>query len=58
MMVEPLGNETLVHCRGDNVELVGSVDGAWVQTIGDRLGIALSDSDVHFFDATTGVRIE
>ncbi len=57
-LVEPLGNETLVHCRRDELQLVGSVDGAWVPSIGDRLGVSIDQSALHFFDSETGLRVD
>ena len=57
-LVEPLGNETLVHCRRDDLQLVGSVDGSWVPAIGDKLGVSIDEHALHFFDAESGLRIE
>ena len=57
-LVEPLGNETLVHCRHDDLQLVGSVDGSWVPAIGDKLSVSVDQSALHFFDSETGVRVE
>ena len=36
-MVEPLGNETLVHCEGDDFALVGSVEGSRIPKVDDLL---------------------
>ena len=56
-LVEPLGNETLVHCAFDDLTIVGRVDGGWVPTVGDILSMTLNVENLHFFDLTTGARV-
>lgn len=56
-LVEPLGNETLVHCEHGGIELVGRVDGTWVPEIGVVLDMDLKVQYLHFFDAVTGQRL-
>ena len=57
-MVEPLGNETLVHCEGDAFALVGSVEGSRIPKVDDLLSVSLKTSALHFFDDATGLRVE
>ncbi|MGB0648521.1 MAG: ABC transporter ATP-binding protein [Bradymonadia bacterium] len=56
-LVEPLGNETLVHCTFDDMTIVGRVDGGWVPAVGDVLAMALNAENLHVFDLTTGARV-
>ena len=57
-LVEPLGNETLVHCEGEGLSLVVSVDGHVIPSVDDLLPIELSTDSLHFFDRQTGARVE
>jgi sn-glycerol 3-phosphate transport system ATP-binding protein len=56
-LVEPLGNETLVHCEHGGIELVGRVDGTWVPEVGGLLYMNLNVQHLHFFHSVTGARI-
>lgn len=57
VMVEPLGNETLVHCEHDDVKLVGRVDGTWVPEVGTLLSVSLAAKYLHFFELKTGLSV-
>ncbi len=54
VMVEPLGNETLVHCEHETLRLVGRVEGTWIPEVGALLNVALKAKYLHFFDLTDG----
>jgi sn-glycerol 3-phosphate transport system ATP-binding protein len=57
-VVEPLGSHVLVHAGlagGEEFRLLTGPDDAPVE--GKRLGLALRRRSLHFFDATTGLRV-
>jgi sn-glycerol 3-phosphate transport system ATP-binding protein len=55
-LVEPLGSETLVHGRmADGTALLAKLPGA--APVAERVEVALTPSELHMFDATSGRRI-
>jgi multiple sugar transport system ATP-binding protein len=57
-VIEPLGDEVIVHARvGDDV-LVYKVEPQLTPDVGQRLEIAVELDRLHLFDAETGERLE
>jgi multiple sugar transport system ATP-binding protein len=57
LVVEPLGNEALVHARTADFEVTARVAPDIAPTPGDALNFAVDLDKVHFFDPTTGDRL-
>ena len=56
-LVEPLGSETLVHGRmADGTALLAKLPGA--MPVADRIAVALTPGELHFFDRGSGRRLE
>jgi multiple sugar transport system ATP-binding protein len=58
VVVEPLGNEALVHARTADFEVTARVAPDIAPTPGDALNFAVDLDKVHFFDPTTGDRLD
>jgi sn-glycerol 3-phosphate transport system ATP-binding protein len=56
--VEQLGADTLAHARLGSDMMVVRLPGDERPDVGSRLPLALDDSDLHWFDAKTGVRVD
>ncbi|WP_282607082.1 ABC transporter ATP-binding protein [Pelagibius sp. Alg239-R121] len=55
--IELTGNETLVTCRVGESLMVVKMDKDYDEKIGTRVGIAVDESQVFFFDAASGTRL-
>jgi sn-glycerol 3-phosphate transport system ATP-binding protein len=56
--VEQLGADTLAHGRHGGDMIVVRLPGDERPDAGSRLPLALDDSDLHWFDAKTGMRVD
>ena len=61
-VVEPMGNENIVHLEFDGVtdgdEFIVTTDGVPSVDAGDRVHVRFPDSAVHLFDGETGVALK
>jgi multiple sugar transport system ATP-binding protein len=57
LVVEPLGNEALVHARTADFEMTARVAPDAAPKPGDTLDFAVDVDKLHFFDPTTGDRL-
>lgn len=51
---EPMGHETIVHLRWDEVALAARVPGQCAATTGEQVEVRVDSSRAHLFDASTG----
>lgn len=51
---EPMGHETIVHLRWDEVALAARVPGQCAATMGEQVEVRVDSSRAHLFDASTG----
>ena len=56
-LTEPLGVETIVHVKVDDVSLVSIVPGAVGIGLGDNVNFDVVQDRLHFFDRETGIRL-
>ncbi|HEY7369183.1 MAG TPA: sn-glycerol-3-phosphate ABC transporter ATP-binding protein UgpC [Thermoanaerobaculia bacterium] len=56
-VVEPLGDEVIVHARAGEMLLVSKLPPDHVPDVGDRLDLAIEPERLHLFDAETEQRI-
>ena len=56
-VVEPLGSDTLVHCRIGEHEVTARVPPHSIRRHGDRLRLAIPVAKLHLFDGETGRRL-
>lgn len=56
-VVEPVGNEIFVYLKMNNVSLCMRMPPKKLYKSGDNIPISMDWSDVHFFHAQTGLKI-
>jgi multiple sugar transport system ATP-binding protein len=57
-VVEPLGDEVIVHARLGDTPLIGKLDPGDAPAMGDRVDLSVDLSRIHLFDGKTEDRIE